>query len=94
MDKTENVLVKMVRQGYVDKVVERVEGDEDSITWHVGPRGKIEVSNQSIAHVVAEMWGDDRPDDFDKKLEKSLGVRISQARGGNKRRAEEDEEAG
>jgi hypothetical protein len=92
MDKTENVLQKLVRQGYVDKVVERVEGDEDSITWCVGPRGKVEVSNQNIAQVVTEVWREPS-DDFDKKLEKSLGVqRTAQARGANKRRAEEEED--
>ncbi|KAF2968637.1 hypothetical protein GQX73_g4871 [Xylaria multiplex] len=74
MDKTDNVLQKLIRQGYLDKIVERVEGDEDAITWCVGPRGRVEVSPQSIAQVVSEVWGDP-PDDFDKKLEKSLGIR-------------------
>ncbi|KAI1813427.1 MAGE-domain-containing protein [Poronia punctata] len=73
MDSTENVLQKLVRQGYLDKVVDRVEGDEDTITWYVGPRGKVEVQPQNIAQVITEVWGDPPPD-FDKKLEKSLGV--------------------
>ncbi|KAI1434133.1 MAGE protein [Xylaria sp. CBS 124048] len=91
MDKTENILQKLIRQGYLDKVVERVEGDEDSITWCVGPRGKIEVSPHSIAQFVSEVWGNP-PDDFDKKLEKSLGVRrMRQAQTRSRDRAEEDE---
>ncbi|KAI1354041.1 MAGE protein [Xylaria sp. FL0043] len=74
MDKTDNILQKLIRQGYLDKIVERVEGDEDAVTWCVGPRGKVEVSPQSIAQVVSEVWRDP-PDDFDTKLEKSLGIR-------------------
>ncbi|KAI0870221.1 MAGE protein [Hypoxylon argillaceum] len=92
MDKTDNILQKLIRQGYLDKVVERVEGDEDAITWCVGPRGKVEVSPQSIAQVVGEIWGDP-PDDFDTKLEKSLGVRgVGQARAANRPRAAEEED--
>ncbi|KAJ8121860.1 hypothetical protein ONZ43_g1797 [Nemania bipapillata] len=92
MDKTDLVLQKLIRQGYLDKVVERVEGDEDAVTWCVGPRGKVEVSPQSIAQVIREIWGDP-PDDFDKKLEKSLGVRgIGQARTTNRAVVEQDEE--
>ncbi|KAI0454082.1 MAGE protein [Xylaria acuta] len=92
MDKTDHVLQKLIRQGYLDKVVERVEGDEDAITWCVGPRGKVEVSPHSIAQVVSEVWGD-LPDDFDTKLEKSLGVqRTVQAPAANQARAEQEDE--
>jgi melanoma-associated antigen len=92
MDKTDNVLQKLIRQGYLDKIVERVEGDEDAITWCVGPRGRVEVSPQSIAQVVSEIWGDP-PDDFGTKLEKSLGVRgMGQTRRANRAEAEQDED--
>ncbi|KAI8953432.1 MAGE protein [Xylaria longipes] len=92
MDKTDHTLQKLIRQGYLDKVVERVEGDEDAITWCVGPRGKVEVSPHSIAQVVSEVWGD-LPDDFDTKLEKSLGVqRTAQAPAANQAGAEQEDE--
>ncbi|KAI1427216.1 MAGE protein [Xylaria sp. FL1777] len=92
MDKTDNVLQKLIRQGYLDKVVEKVEGDEDSITWCVGPRGRVEVSPQSIAQIAGEVWHDP-PDDFDTKLEKSLGVRrAAQAPAANRGMAEQEEE--
>lgn len=92
MDKTDNVLQKLIRQGYLDKVVERVEGDEDMVTWCIGPRGKVEVSPQGIANVVTEVWGDP-PDDFDVKLHKSLGVRATaQARAANHAGAEREVE--
>ncbi|KAK7750460.1 hypothetical protein SLS62_007650 [Diatrype stigma] len=73
MDKTDNVLQKLVRQGYVDKVVEKSEGDEDTVTWCVGSRGRVEIPPQSIAAFVTEVWGE-LPDDFNKKLAKSLGL--------------------
>ncbi|KAI1370707.1 MAGE-domain-containing protein [Hypoxylon crocopeplum] len=73
MDKTDNVLQKIARQGYVDKVVEKSDGDEDAVTWCVGPRGRVEVPPESIAAIVTEVWGD-LPDDFNKKLQRSLGI--------------------
>lgn len=73
MDKTDNVLQKLVRQGYLDKVVDKSDGDEDTVTWCVGPRGKVEIPPQSIAAFVTEVWGEP-PDDFNKKLHKSLGL--------------------
>lgn len=74
MDKTDNILQKLVRQGYLDKVVEKSDaGDEDTVTWCVGSRGRVEVPPQSIAGFVTEVWGE-LPDDFNKKLHKSLGL--------------------
>ncbi|KAI2619726.1 MAGE-domain-containing protein [Hypoxylon sp. NC1633] len=73
MDKTDNVLQKMVRQGYVDRVVEKSDADEDAITWCVGPRARVEIPPESIAAVITEVWGD-LPDDFNKKLQRSLGI--------------------
>lgn len=78
MDKTDNVLQKIVRQGYVDKVVERSDGDEDTVTWCVGSRGRVEIPPQSIAALVTEVWGE-LPDDFNKKLAKSLGLQETRA---------------
>ncbi|KAI1771619.1 MAGE-domain-containing protein [Hypoxylon cercidicola] len=72
MDKTDNVLQKIMRQGYVDKVVEKNDGD-DAVTWCVGPRGRVEVPSESIAAVVTEVWGE-LPDDFHQKLQRSLGI--------------------
>lgn len=75
MDKTDNVLTKAVRQGYVDKVVEKSDhGEEDTVTWCIGPRGKTEIPAESIAGFVRAVWGD-IPDDLEKKLSKSLGLR-------------------
>ncbi|KAI0476117.1 MAGE family protein [Xylariaceae sp. FL0804] len=83
-DKTENVLAKLVRQGYVDKVVEKSDaGDDDTVTWCVGPRGRVEVPPASIKAVVTQVWGEpEDQDDFDKKLNKSLGLQnVNQLQG-------------
>ncbi|KAI1493949.1 MAGE family-domain-containing protein [Biscogniauxia mediterranea] len=81
MDRTENVLQKLVRQGYIDKVVEKSDGEEDTVTWCVGPRGKVEVPPQSIAAFITEVWGE-LPEDFDKKLQRSLGIQNTPAANG------------
>lgn len=73
IDSTDNVLQRMVRNGYADKTVERATDGDDVITWAVGPRGKVEVPSQSIAAFVRKVYGQ-VPDDFDKKLQKSLGL--------------------
>ncbi|KAI1648881.1 MAGE-domain-containing protein [Daldinia loculata] len=77
MDKTDNVLQKIVRQAYVDKVVEKSDGDEDAVTWCIGSRGKVEVPPESIAAVITEVWGE-LPDDFHTKLQRSLGIQEPQ----------------
>jgi hypothetical protein len=75
MDKTADVLAKLVRQGYIEKVVEKSDAAEDDIiTWCVGPRGKVEVPPKSIAAFVQEVWGDP-PADLNKKIAKSLGMK-------------------
>jgi melanoma-associated antigen len=76
MDRTDNVLVKLVRQGYLERVVDKADGnqEEDTVTWCIGQRGRVEVPPQSIANFVAEVYGADKPEEFDKKLHKSLGL--------------------
>jgi len=79
-DKTENVLVKLMRQGYIVKTVEkRQDRDEDTVIWSVGPRGRIEVDANSIANVVREVYGESTPE-LESKINNSLGVgRANQA---------------
>ncbi|KAK7946522.1 uncharacterized protein PG986_010843 [Apiospora aurea] len=64
MDRTDNVLAKLVRQGYLDKVVEKSDhGEEDTVTWCVGSRGRVEIG-----------LGEEKPDDLEKKISRSLGL--------------------
>lgn len=73
MDKTENVLKKMSNQGYITKVVDR-SGDEETVDWVVGPRGKMEVGNRGVLGLVMEVYGDSAPDDLPERLSRSLGI--------------------
>lgn len=73
MDKTENVLKKMSIQGYITKVVDR-SGEEETVDWVVGPRGKVEIGNRGISGLVKEVYGDNAPEDLQQRLQRSLGI--------------------
>lgn len=92
-EKTEQVLQRMIKQGYLVKVVEsRTQGDEEAVTWHVGPRGKVEVNNESIANLVRTVYGGSN-DVVETKLQTSLKVRDRKtARPANVEEREEEEE--
>lgn len=94
-EKTESVLQRMVKQGYLVKVAEgNSYGDEDSTTWHVGPRGQVEVDHESIARFVRAVYGGST-EEIEEKLQISLKVRERKpARMGvlNEQGEEEDEE--
>lgn len=76
-EKTELVLQRMIKQGYLVKVADNKNaGDDDAITWHVGPRGKMEVDNEAIAAVVREIYGGGRQnEELERKLQASLKVK-------------------
>lgn len=76
-EKTEAVLKKMERQGYVVRKVDRPplgHDGEDQITWHVGPRAKEEIGLDGIMGLVREVYGDTDPD-LERKLHASLGIK-------------------
>lgn len=75
VDKTDKLLQRMQREGYVVRVVHKdpATGDE-TVEWMVGPRGKTEVDSESIVSLVKLMYGEDAPDDLDRRLERSLGL--------------------
>jgi len=74
-EKTETVLQRMIKQGYLVRVTEsRSTGDDDATTWHVGPRGKVEVDNEVIAAFVRTVYGGSN-EELEGKLQTSLKVR-------------------
>ncbi|KAL6856667.1 MAGE domain-containing protein [Trichoderma novae-zelandiae] len=77
-ERTEVVLKRMERQGYVMKKVDRppvgYDGDQ-TISWHVGPRAKEEIGLDGVMGLVREVYGHPDDDDFDKKLRSSLGIK-------------------
>lgn len=77
-EKTEDVLQRMIKQGYLVKAIGAVglgDNDEDLTTWHIGPRGKAEVTNEAIAEFVRQVYGQSDPD-IEAKLQRSLKVRV------------------
>ncbi|KAF4498544.1 Non-structural maintenance of chromosome element 3 [Fusarium agapanthi] len=78
MVKTEIILKRMEKQGYVVKRVERPPLGQDgdsTTTWHVGPRGKEEVGVDGVMGMAREVYGDSWNDDNEKKLRASLNIR-------------------
>ena len=76
-DKTEDVLQRMIKQGYLVKAIAATglgDNDEDMTSWHIGPRGKAEVTNEAIAEFVRQVYRDSDPQ-LEAKLQRSLKVR-------------------
>ncbi len=52
VEKKDLVLQQMTKQGYLAKVTEaKAAGEETLVTWHIGLRGNLEATNESIAAV-------------------------------------------
>ncbi|KAF7853270.1 hypothetical protein EAF04_010771 [Stromatinia cepivora] len=73
MDKTTLILKKMMQQNYITRTVEKNDGDE-IIEWRVGPRGKMEIGTKGVQGLVKEVYGENAPEDLEKRLERSLGL--------------------
>lgn len=92
-EKTEDVLVKMEKSGYLVKRVENISADQDkNVSWLVGPRGKEEIGPEGVAGVVREVFGGSDPE-LEKKLVGSLGIAPPQAEQAPKRGRDEEEES-
>ncbi len=80
MGKLEDVLNRMRKEGYVIRVNTRESnGDDESVDWYVGGRGKVEISGKCVRGFVREVYGDSAPEDLDKRLQRSLGLEIRKA---------------
>lgn len=66
LDRTEKVLQRMQKEAYIQEVKERV-GDEITIEYIVGPRGKIEIGDTGVAGLVKAVYGE-----LDERLAKQL----------------------
>ncbi|KAJ5477154.1 hypothetical protein N7539_007298 [Penicillium diatomitis] len=59
IDKTEKLLARLCREGYLVRTRE-MDGGEEIIEFMVGPRGKIEVGSGGVAGMVREVYGHGR----------------------------------
>jgi hypothetical protein len=76
-DKTDAVLKKMERHGYVIKRTERPpvgQDGEHTVTWHVGTRAKEEIGLDGVVGIVNEVYGGTNAS-LEKKLKMSLGIK-------------------
>src|SRR3569833_194304 len=86
-DKTDNILQKMIKHGYIVKTVDRrPDADDESTTWSIGSRGKLELSPEAVAGIVREVYGE-VTDDLENKIRISLDLAEGSPRG-NERRAD------
>ena len=81
-ERTENILKKMERQGYIIKIRERDGGGEESVDYIVGPRGKAEIGERGIAGMVRRVYNkkDAEKDELERRLARSLGEVVLDAK--------------
>ncbi|KAL8667295.1 MAG: hypothetical protein Q9202_000868 [Teloschistes flavicans] len=77
-EKTERVLKRMEKEGYIVKVRERDGGGEENVEIMVGPRGKVEVGERGVAGVVRKVWGvrGAQREEVERRLVRSLGEEV------------------
>lgn len=74
-EKTEKVLKRMEKEGYVNKVRERDGGGEETVDYILGSRGKVEVGERGVAGLVRKVYDkkDAEAEELDRRLVRSLG---------------------
>ena len=89
-EKTEKVLKRMEKEGYIVKVRERDGGGEESVDYVVGPRGKAEVGEVGVAGCVRKVFGKVgmEREELERRLVRSLGEGVEM-----KHRRDEEGEA-
>ena len=81
-ERTENILKKMERQGYIVKIRERDGGGEETVDYMVGPRGKAEIGERGVAGMARRVYAkkDAERDELERKLVRSLGEVVLEKR--------------
>jgi hypothetical protein len=105
IDRTEKLLLRLCREGYIIKTRE-MDGGEEIIEYVVGPRGKVEVDAGAVAGLVRTVYGKEKGDrgnmsqlekddleDFEGKLGRSLGVKPAVVQTGDVDGAADEREA-
>lgn len=89
IDRTDRLLGRLCREGYLVKTKE-MDAGEEIVEYLVGPRGKVEVGTTGVAGLVREVYGHgrvngrgdgqathgdaDAGEDFEARLRRSLGI--------------------
>lgn len=73
LDKTDKLLKKMEKDGFIVRVRDTSGGDE-MVDYVVGPRGKVEVGKEGVEGLVKAVYGEvEDVEDFEARLKRSLG---------------------
>ncbi|KAK5132620.1 hypothetical protein LTR08_008819 [Meristemomyces frigidus] len=75
--RTENLLKRLEKEGYVVKIKESTGTGEEDVYWTVGSRGKVEVGEDGVRGLVRAVYGDldeDGEEELERKTNRSLGV--------------------
>lgn len=73
LDKTDKLLQRMIRDGYILKIKD-VSGGDEVVDYMVGPRGKVEISEEGAAGLVRAVHGESAGDDLERRIERSLNI--------------------
>ncbi|KAI7489613.1 major facilitator superfamily transporter [Hortaea werneckii] len=75
--KTDELMKRIIRDGYVLKISDDIGTGDREIYWVVGPRGKVEIGDDGVRGLVKSVYGEveeDVEEDLERKINKSLGV--------------------
>lgn len=75
--KTEELMKRIIRDGYVFKISDDIGTGDREVYWVVGPRGKVEIGDDGVRGLVKSVYGEveeDVEEDLERKINKSLGV--------------------
>ncbi|KAH0384512.1 MAGE-domain-containing protein, partial [Aureobasidium melanogenum] len=73
-DKTEKLLKRMEKDGYVFKIRDNSSGEE-TVEWYVGPRGRTEIGDSGVRGMVKQVYGEvEDAAELERALERSLGA--------------------
>ncbi|KAI8941244.1 hypothetical protein NX059_002476 [Plenodomus lindquistii] len=71
-DKT---LAAMAKDGYIVKVKEAAPGQDETVDYIVGPRGKVEVGREGVARLIRAMFGESEDqDELEKRIQRTMDV--------------------
>jgi DNA-binding PadR family transcriptional regulator len=77
-DRTEKLVKRMERDGYIVKVKESTGTGDDDVYWVVGPRGKVEVGENGVRGLAKTVFGametEEEEEELERKIARSLGL--------------------
>ena len=76
-EKTEKLLKRLEKDGYVIKIKEASGTGEDDVYWAVGPRGKVEVGEGGVRGLAETVYGQpdgEEGEELERRINRSLGL--------------------